>query len=363
MILNLTGASDFNNNLIQGYQTWYIANTSVQNDGNPSTTDATLLIIFEDPSSAAVTSFDSQFVDLTFSASGQFSYYATQSGADPTVVLSSGITASVPQGYYPPTDRSPAYPTESFFRGWGQSTYYQTNDDGSVFRVGSGNGFSSDTLGNFNTGSVEMDFDNSVPYTASVRPWFMNAPASTLQVLSASSLVGGLGQTDLQMYTGSITASAVPIGPYFNTITNLSPTLSPVLVKPGGFVGNNLIVNWNYFNSIPNNPSQRYAVDIICSSPSLPWSIFITYNDGQNWVVPFTALTGGTSIYYGTGTTTIYFQVANGSYSTGNIVPRNATISISNNLDYANTEVYTITQNVRTGTTSGNGWVGLSQNP
>jgi hypothetical protein len=81
------------------------------------------------------------------------------------------------------------------------------------------------------------------------------------------------------------------------------------------------------------------------------------------YFVPFTALTGGTSIYYGTGTTTVYFQVANGSYSTGNIVPRNATINISNNLDYANTEVYTITQNVRTGNNTGVGWAYISNNP
>ena len=58
LILNLTGASDFNNTLIEGYQTWYISNASIQNDNIPATEDATLLIINEPPSSDAVSSFD-----------------------------------------------------------------------------------------------------------------------------------------------------------------------------------------------------------------------------------------------------------------------------------------------------------------
>jgi hypothetical protein len=363
MILNLTGASDFNNNLIQGYQTWYIANSSVQNDGNPSTTDATLLIIFSEPSSAAVTSFDSQFVDLTFSASGQFVYYATQSGEDPTVVINSGITASVPQGYFPPTDRSPSFPTESFFRGWGKSTYFETNTDGSVYRVGSGSGFSSDTLGNFNTGSVETDRDSSIPYAPSTIPWFMNAPAGTIQALSASSLVGGLGQRDLQMYTGSITASAVPIGPYFNMIANLAPTPSPILVKPGGSVLPNLYVDWGFLTSVPNTPTQRYAVDIVCSVSTLPWTIYIEYDDGFGWVLPFTALTGGTTIFSGTGTTTVYFNFSPGSNSVGNIIPRYSQINVENGLDPDNIESYNVSQLIYTGTSTGTGWEYIAPAP
>jgi hypothetical protein len=42
---NLTGASDYLNNLIEGYQTWYIANSTYQDDNDPNTEDATLLII------------------------------------------------------------------------------------------------------------------------------------------------------------------------------------------------------------------------------------------------------------------------------------------------------------------------------
>ena len=217
---NLTGASDYRNNLIEGYQTYFIGNTSPQDDNDPNTTNAVLLIINQEPSSDAVNSFDVGFYDLTFSASGYFTYYATASGVDPNVIRESGITESAPQGYFPPIS---TYPTESFFRGWGESDYFETDDDGEVFRVGSGEGFSSDTLGNFNTGSYELDNDNEVPYKKSRYPWFMNARESTIMALSASRTVGLHDRTDLQLYTGSITASSVPIGPAFNIATPPTP--------------------------------------------------------------------------------------------------------------------------------------------
>jgi hypothetical protein len=356
IILNLTGASDYNGNLLQGFQTWYVANTSLQSDGIDSTEDATLLIIFEEPSSAAVTSFDTNFVDLTFSASGQFVYESTQSGIDPAVLINSGITASIPQGYFPPTDRSPAFPTESFFRGWGQSTYFQTNEDGSVSRVGSGSGFSSDRLGNFNTGSVEMDRDSNIPYAPSTIPWFMNAPASTLKVLNNSSLVGGHGLTDLQMYTGSITASAVPIGPYFNLITNVAPTpanITPVVNQAP--VPPNLFVLWPQMTFIPNSPANAYPVEIVCSSPSLPWSIEVNYLDDFGWIFISTAPVGGQEILSGTGTTTVYIIFDSGIYTTGNFIPRDVNILVRNQLDTNNFSEYTATQNVRTGISGGGG--------
>ena len=63
-----------------------------------------------------------------------------------------------------------------------------------------------------------MDFDSSIPYTSSIIPWFINAPASTYHALQNSSLVGNLSGFALQMYTGSLTASAVPIGPSFTVL-------------------------------------------------------------------------------------------------------------------------------------------------
>jgi hypothetical protein len=94
----------------------------------------------------------------------------------------------------------------------------------------------------------------------------------------------------------------------------------------------------------------------MCSNSSLPWSIFITYDDDFGWLFPYTAPSGGTTIYSGTGTTTVYFQFSNGPYSTGNLIPRSATITVFNDLVAENFKQYTITQNIRTGTSTGNGW-------
>ena len=58
--------------------------------------------------------------------------------------------------YFPPI---PTYPTESFFRGWSSASYFQTDDNGDVFKVGTEPGFNTDTFGNFNTGSTEFDGD------------------------------------------------------------------------------------------------------------------------------------------------------------------------------------------------------------
>ena len=49
-------------------------------------------MLIKTPSSDAVTSYDSSFYDLSFSASGVYSYYSTASGEDPNVVHETGIT-------------------------------------------------------------------------------------------------------------------------------------------------------------------------------------------------------------------------------------------------------------------------------
>tara|TARA_B100000780_G_scaffold156819_1_gene109703 strand:- start:4902 stop:10616 length:5715 start_codon:yes stop_codon:yes gene_type:complete len=227
VIFNLTGASDYLNRLIEGYQSYFISNTSLQNDQVPGTEDATLLIINQEPSSDAVNSFDDSFYNLTFSASGVFSYYATASGEDPNVIPATGFTESIAQGYFPPV---PTYPTESFFKGWDQANYFQTTDTGGVVRVSTGDGFNSDTFGNFNTGSTE--FDGDATNTLSEVPWFMNAKNDTYHALSASStLTGGPASvTKLALYDGDITASAVPIGPAFNLYSPPSTiTITPIL--------------------------------------------------------------------------------------------------------------------------------------
>ena len=226
-----TNAADYLNNEINGFQTYFIGSATNQ----PSSTIgdvSNLLNIFSEPSSDAVTSFDTQTYDLSFSASGDFIYQATQSGNDPLVVIEGGLTSSIPQGYFPPVAQG--FPTESFIRGWGQANYYKATPGDSEIFLTTSSGFYHDPFGfnNFTTSSREYDFDGSEPYTQSVLPWFINVTASTTQILSNSSLVGSLGATDLQLYTGSITASAVDLGLGFNTYTAPTPTLTHIAQDP-----------------------------------------------------------------------------------------------------------------------------------
>jgi len=326
--LNLTGASDYNNNLIEGYQTWFIANSTIQSDEDQSTPDATLLIINEPPSSEAVTSFDGGFVDLSFKVGGGFVYDATQSGVDPTVLPTTAFSSSVPQGYFPPTDRSPGFTTESFFRGWANATYFETNTDGGVDRVSEGRGFNTDILGNFNIGATETDNDSVIPYLPSITPWFMNAPASTNHFLVNSPIVVvGAGQTDLQLYTGSITASSVPIGPSFQTLEDVTPTESDIIpiniVDP--FVPGITSITWpsEFSTGIPTTPTSLFPIVVVCGSGNVTWEVSVYYNNSNQANNPFVSLwptsTGGLPNYptspnlykiTGTGTTTIYVQFA-----------------------------------------------------
>jgi hypothetical protein len=328
VIFNLTGASDYQNNVINGYQTWYIANTSLQDDNDPATQDATLLIIFEEPSSAAVSSFDTAFYDLTFSASGQFVYYATQSGMDPNVLINSGITSSVPQGYFPPVS---GYATESFFRGWASANYLTPSGNGNVVYVGTGSGYLYDPFGygNFNTGSREVDNDNANPYKRSTYPWFMNAPASTLQVLSGSSLVGSLTANTLQLYTGSITASAVQIGPYFDILTGSAPILVTPLTKPNRapVLPTLSIACGPGLTSLGNDGGYR-TIEFSTSSPSVSWTANITYNDGFGWASLLTTS--------GTGDGIIDIFVSNGTSTGTYYYGRSAVITVTNDLDPTN---------------------------
>ena len=283
---NLTGASDYLGNLLQGFQTWFISNVSVQDDNNPSTENATLIIVNQEPSSDAVTSYDSSFYDLSFSASGVYSYYSTASGEDPNVIPSIGVTQSVAQGYFPPV---PTFPTESFFRGWDKANYFEGNADGTVYRVSSGSGFNTEILGNFNTGSTEFDADSIHSGGTSTSPWFMNAASSTLQILSASTLVGDLGVGDLGLYTGSITASAVPIGPAFTTLSNPTPiqsqyTVFPLALNPGGGLNSFTIscgVGLTGFSQVNFNSE---FIQVTFTDQTTTWIAVVSYQDGFGWI-------------------------------------------------------------------------------
>ena len=350
LTLYLTGAQDYEGNLIEGFQTWYISNVSVQDDNNPFTENATLIIVNQEPSSDAITSYDTAFYDLSFSASGIYAYYATSSGEDPTVEPTIGISASIPQGYFPPTDRSPDFSTESFFRGWGKSNYFQTNADGTVYRVTTGSGFSTDALGNFNTGSLEQDNDGWSPYTASQTPWFTNAPANTIMALSASSLAGGTLTSSLQLFTGSFTASVVDLGMRFTTASTPDPVdneglVSPIIVIPPA--GTLLIYCSPGMTNFMPTFNMALPLQIDCTNNNVEWTLSIQYTDGNGWVVPSTTS--------GTGDSIVYINVTNAGAAGGNYVDREARVYITNDANPANNFYCQIRQYYFDGGTGGGG--------
>jgi len=344
----LEGAANYLNELIdEGFETYYISNASVQTP--PFGNESVLLFINQAPSTTAVTSYDELFYDFTFSASGQFVYYATSSGEDPNVVHETGITRSVAQGYYPPEADSPTslWSTESFFRGWATANWWDNTSDGELDQVGN-LGFLYDPLGNFNTGSKETNNDQENPYQASVYPWFMNAGdqggngGETFLILSASSTLGGGGQTDLQFYTGSITASAERIPLSFQKYTVPSPTSAPIITQPnfnpgpgGGGPGS----GGGGINIITLNPDSNLSlltntgdtdcnIEVTCSLNTGIWQWDINYLDGSGWISGVTPPLNTNQ----TGTGLVNFRVASGYTGGGttNTFQREAQITFTN---------------------------------
>ena len=132
---------------------------------NPA--DSPLVIYSEDVDS----------VDFNLTATGDFIWQANVPGAGYgalSPVLATGVTSSIPQGYFPTTD---TYPREQFFRGWNNAQYlidYQTylTSSATVY----------DPSFNFDLGRTEISTANNAvfrgTYGPSTEPWFMNAPAS-----------------------------------------------------------------------------------------------------------------------------------------------------------------------------------------
>ena len=357
---NLNQAYNYEGLVRNGPQTWYINGTRQQDDNDDATTNATLIFVDDIPSSDAISSNDANSYDLTFSASGHFIWHATSSGSDPDVTPDINLTASVPQGYFPPglNGENPPLPTESFFRGWGQANYYQIDSDGGVFYVNGGDGFSTDVYGNFNTGSVEFDGDSVTDsYAKSTYPWFMNAYASTTQVLNDSSLVGGLGQTDLQLYTGSITESSFQIGPTFvpqgiapaATVATLTPIAIVVPPDP-------LIASWTGTSTslgFPAIPSQNIdtTVTVQSGTPIPRWRVAAYTTNAYTTLlnptwVKFGSVTPGTnnpfpgSSAYISGTDDLIINVSENTATT----QRQAFIRVFNINNITNKFDQTITQ-------------------
>ncbi len=171
---NFNSPVDVNGNILNPNtpQTYYVESIAIQSSTLATDTNsvgAALAFTVPEISSEIVSSNDANFYDFNFSASGDFQWYATQDTTlDPSPVLDTGISESIPQGYFPLT-----YHTESFFRGWASSNFY-TNGTYNAY-----NGILSDPLDNFNTGSHEIDNTDTTVQSgidpASNVPWFMNA--------------------------------------------------------------------------------------------------------------------------------------------------------------------------------------------
>ena len=169
---SFSSAVDYQGNILSGPQTFYLESIAIQPANLSTEADsvgAALGFVVPELSSTAISSDDGAFYNYNFSSSGNFQWYATQNvSLDPSPLLDTGISESVPQGYFPLT-----YHTESFFRGWASSNFYTNGTYNSY------DGVLDDVLNNFNTGSHEIDNTDTTVQSgidpASNVPWFMNA--------------------------------------------------------------------------------------------------------------------------------------------------------------------------------------------
>jgi len=131
-----------------------------------------------------VYSEDSALFNITFDATGEYIWWASGSGTPTNPSFLTGSATSIPQGYFP---ASITYPTEQFFKGWGEAQYLIDYND----YIPSGGGVINDPQGLFNPAAIEVNTavttSNDVSiygvYTAaSTEPWFMNASQSYNQI-------------------------------------------------------------------------------------------------------------------------------------------------------------------------------------
>ena len=133
----------------------------------------------DDPrTSFAVDSLNKSFTNFNFSASGDYIWYATESGRSDMPISASGISSSLAQGYFPVNIED--FGTEQRIRGWSHANYYIGDN------LGNFTGTAYDPLNQFNTGSTERDYDGVTPAQRSVLPWFINASASLYNISSSN---------------------------------------------------------------------------------------------------------------------------------------------------------------------------------
>jgi len=281
IIFSFSNATDFNGNILtERNATYYIESVAIQPadlSPNANSVGAALAFTVPEISSTAVSSADSAFFDFNFSASGDFIWYATDdTSTDPDVVINTGISSSIPQGYFP-LPGSPLvnknYPTESFFRGWASSNFYQ---NGTFI---SSTGILSDVLDNFNTGSHEIDNTDTTLQSgtdpASNYPWFMNAyldqqGSSWIQIPSESFLD----------YSNIPDSSVGPVATnnYFNIAWTSQSSAEPPAIQGVNYyynASNNAIyISGSQFQNDLKAPGALYSsslvAQIIAQGTSLP---------------------------------------------------------------------------------------------
>ncbi len=189
----------------QHVEDYYLSNSTKK--GNYS-----FLVVEQSPSSRAVSDLTSGQRNFNFEASGEYTWYATSSGQIDNPISSSGYSSSIAQGYFPKNIEN--FGTSQLIRGWNDANYYV---EGNLVPT---SGVLIDHLKHFNTGSTERDYDSSFPYTASSIPWFINAPTSSVHILSSS----------FGTYSGQ--NRSIKIGPSFRNTSDETPYGTAVYGDP-----------------------------------------------------------------------------------------------------------------------------------
>jgi hypothetical protein len=144
----------------------------------------------------------------------------------------------------------------------------------------------------------------------------MNAAASTLQILSASTLVGDLGVGDLGLYTGSITASAVPIGPVYNPKSKPTPQLIVKLFNPPPGLSSSGYTGFKQVNYSPE------FIQLSFTDQTTVWVASVSYQDGNGWI------TLGNPFGVGNGTISVTVDNDPNFMLSSPLASRAATVSI-----------------------------------
>ena len=165
--------------------------------------------------------------------------------------------------------------------------------------------------------------------------------ASTLKVLDGSSLVGNLTGKSLQLYTGSLTASAVPIGPSFTTLQTPVPELTqvlmaPIYTPPPASLYTQCSSTLTQFQQVNYFAGQ---ITVTCTDQSLQWFAMISYQDGLGWVTLSTTS--------GTGDGIITVNVDNDTNTaTSPLTSRSATVTVNSFSSPGNNYSCTVTQQI-----------------